>query len=411
MSIEEPGHIPGNIRKMITYDPENLAGWNVLLNCEGTALTSRTIWSMLLFLNAITWSIALSVVLFIPNARYLDTNHVSDLAVYLKVFIAFMLGIFMNRSLSRWWGTVTAVQGYFGGIKKLIFALNATHVPTERRDMIMRYALLSSYCLHTELANMWQTDPEKSHAAWDREFDHLTTVGLLQSDSERRTLLLLEPEQRTFYLWTWAAQALMLAREEQPKGLSPSMVPRMLEQMQELFGTISDLKTRVTVQMPFMYTHMLALLVHVNNVILAVSAGFAMGSAFSEIVDRQFNAQAPYSRREIYEALQVVGFSLVSNTVEPLIYMCFLLVGARLCHPFGNTSDHLPILRYIEGLEIQMHKMNCVSAVCRTTGVSLDMAQALKAKLLQRDGMPEPAAPEAKAAPRMSLSEEMDPDD
>ena len=91
------------------------------------------------------------VVFLVKDAHKLDTGQFSDIVKHLKVFLAFILEMFMNNSLACWWTTVYTFTDYFNNVEKLIYCANSFGFCPECRNEIMRYAIVSCYCLRTEV--------------------------------------------------------------------------------------------------------------------------------------------------------------------------------------------------------------------------------------------------------------------
>merc|ERR1719326_2472577 len=137
----------------------------------------RTIWRICGMLILLAFTIATFCILLVPNAHNLDTGSFNTLLKYLKVFLAFMLGMFMNNSLGRWWTTVNALTDYFNNIEKLLFCMNSFGVPPHRRKEIMNYCLASCHCLNAEVTSAFfreeaglhlpggSSEEEREHAA------------------------------------------------------------------------------------------------------------------------------------------------------------------------------------------------------------------------------------------------------
>ena len=87
------------------------------------------------------------VVFLVKDAHKLDTGQFSDIVKYLKVFLASILEMFMNNSLARWWTRVNTLTNYFNNVEKLIYCANSFGFRPECRNEIMRYAIVSCYCL------------------------------------------------------------------------------------------------------------------------------------------------------------------------------------------------------------------------------------------------------------------------
>merc|ERR550514_2671947 len=119
---------------------------------------------------------------------------------------------------------------------------------------------------------------------WLVDSKYLTEEERLEIEQDESEIDHQELGVRTTILWTWIGEIMSLVREE--PGVAPPMYVRLLFLCHDCMAQIENLKTNLTVQIPFMYAHMLSCLVHLSNALLAISAGLALASAVSEILVR-----------------------------------------------------------------------------------------------------------------------------
>merc|ERR1719240_869444 len=113
-----------------------------------------------------------------------------------------------------------------------------------------------------------------------------------------------------------------------------------------------------------MYTHMLAILVHLNNVMLAVSTGVAIAISVHHALHAMGPAELgeePDEPGKMYRATQAILVSLLSLCIQPVIYHAFLQIGAILADPFTHESHGLPMLDYVSQLRGQLKEMNAMA--------------------------------------------------
>ena len=101
-------------------------------------------------------------------------------------------------------------------------------------------------------------------------------------EEEVSMLCQLRPADRAGCTWSWIAAVLHTMFEKE--GIKPQAMNRMVLQCQIAVDMVSQLKVQICIQMPFMYAHMLAVLVHLNNLLVAVTCGLGMGGAMGDIL-------------------------------------------------------------------------------------------------------------------------------
>jgi hypothetical protein len=346
------------------YNPNDLASFRTFTMLTGTAFTDRRIWvvSGTLFLVAIT--VACLVLFLVKDAHKLDVGEFGSVVKYLKVFLAFMLGMFMNNSLARWWTTVNTLTDYFNNVEKLIYCANSFGFWKERRDEILRYAIVSCYCLRTEVLSTWIKKEKKLEKVWMKAFDKLTKAGYLKP-AEMDSLCQVRPADRAGCTWSFIAAVLHTMFEKE--GIKPQAMNRMVLQCQIAVDMVSQLKVQICIQMPFMYAHMLALLVHLNNLLVALTCGLGMGGAMSDIVHSVGKGDMAAS----VSSTQTFGMMLLTLFIEPILYQAFLQIGTNFCYPFGKELHHIPVTWMISDLAQNLHQMCFVADYQATKNVAL----------------------------------------
>lgn len=167
---------------------------------------------------------------------------------------------------------------------------------------------------------------------------------------------------RSTMIWTWIGEMMSLIRRTEPQ-VTPPMYVRLLFLCHGCMHQVEALKTNLTVQIPFIYAHMLAVLVHVMNLLLAVSGGLSLGSAMAEIHDRTEAADKGIQKEdhglvgEFYEATQTVSVQIILLIVQPMLYQSFLQIADGLCYPFGDELNHLTTETFIGQLHKELQTM------------------------------------------------------
>merc|ERR1719359_1886526 len=115
--------------------------------------------------------------LTVPNIQTMNSEAFLAIVLYIKVFIAFMIGMFLQNCLARWWGTVCALTDLFLCVRQIAWFCNAYQVPKESRDVIQRHAVLSCLLLEAEVSSLYEP-PELVAERWKSLQTFLRAEGL-----------------------------------------------------------------------------------------------------------------------------------------------------------------------------------------------------------------------------------------
>lgn len=373
--------------KVLSYDQDSLLTANALLHMGKSAFCQKPVLMTLAYCCVLA-SVSATAVFFLPKASKLDTSRFESLATFLKFFITFMLGIYVAQAFKRWWSTVTTFEKFLIAIKQMIFMLHTIKYQPDARRTVEHYCVASTYILNVEVRNA-QTVDKKRHTDMKNLMDWLALERFLAED---------EVEQldkgsgshlgKTRAVWSWVAELISHPLVEEGVTVLPPLLARTIVLCQACVSEIENLKMNITMQTPFMYAQLLAILVHVNNTILAISCGLAVGSAMNEIRRRseQLSGERPTDRRDVtvteqlYGAIQTCGIQLMIVLITPMLYVAFLHIAHLLCYPFGDESYHLPTETLIARLHSELKNMSENRSYFRKKHAELKEQLARKAK-------------------------------
>jgi len=317
-------------------------------------------------------AVSATAVFFIPKSSKLDTEKFTSFSVFLKVFIAFMLGTYVSQAFKRWWTSVSTFEKYLISVRQMCFMLHTIRGKAEWRKMVEKYCVCSSYILSAEVRNA-HTINKQNHVDEDALLDWLVVKDYL-SEEERDVLKANDSDlnhnksvcTKTRAVWSWIGELVSHPKVEEGVVVLPPLLTRTLVLCQSCINEIELLKMNITMQMPFMYAQLLAILVHVNNTILAVNCGMAVGSSMNEIRRRseQLSGErdTAHSNREtieqLYGAMQSVGTQIIILILTPVLYVAFLHIAHMLCYPFGDHVYNLPTETLIANLHADINHMD-----------------------------------------------------
>merc|ERR1719221_326297 len=133
---------------------------------------------------------------------------------------------------------------------------------------------------------------------------------------------------------------------------------------------VRTVRSSVNVQPPFIYVQMLAALVHINNIINAISFGLTWGSSIGTTLE-YFKVPPPgmhydHGARmsELSRDTQNVIVSFFFSCFGPFIYQALLEVSIAIAQPFSSLDGEIPTQKLLRNLERDLHDSKMVSRSC-----------------------------------------------
>merc|ERR1719265_666027 len=260
----------------MTYKLPWLKAWGVFTVIQGTVWDNRSLWLIMgrLFMVCLLFStLAYNVV---PDPHFVDVAKFSDMNAALSAFVVLSLSFFLASAVSRWISCVTGLMTMFNSIKNYSMQLHALGVEEDKITLAMRYCVLSANFLIHELRCL-KLDSARQKSADFLLWDYLAsgTSSYARVDSEERKLLELV-DDKSGMMWIWVASHLghMAADGDVPPMASPTY-GRLMNLVQAAQDGHRECRIAVVVQMPLVYLHTLAFLVHINSLLFAVITGIA----------------------------------------------------------------------------------------------------------------------------------------
>ena len=210
-----------------------------------------------------------------------------------------------------------------------------------------------------ELAEI-HCDPSVRGSIWFTYFDELETRGLL-FPPERQVLqatLLSSHASLSSFVWIWIGN--ILIRLSQTNKLPPSPSPTFngifLRATREAPHLIRQGKDICGVQLPFPYQHILAVLVHGNNLLIALSVGVSLGFNLNNFLKQISNQQVPITPIINITAKLMVGI------IMPFLYQAFLQASVMMASPIMSYDFPLSLDTMILQLEEELRTQGKVFA-------------------------------------------------
>lgn len=325
--------------QIVHYESKKLMKLPTLILIKGTIWQNYALWKIMGWLLVWAVFLAFMMVLLIPQPQSLDASKFNQIATFLKVFLAFLLGFFMSSSAARWSTCVDGLLNLFEAVRNLAMQLHALGVEEEKIWTVTRFGLLACEFLIQDLEISFCT-PEEQALLYEDFWKKALDRGIC---TEHEKKIMGKSGDKAGLLWVWVASYVgRLAKDgDIPPMLSPTY-GRIMALTQSAQDGIRTVKTSVGVQIPFIYTHMLATLVLLNNILCATTFGLTMGASLGAIFSHYglrsplyWGVPAEKATQTPGQATQAMIVSMFACLTAPLMYQAFLQISLALAQPFA----------------------------------------------------------------------------
>lgn len=364
---------------VVNYETKRLATFSALTHLTGTVWTNKSLWSNMGALFGVSLLFAFILWLTVPDPGSVDASKFAAISNFLKVFLAFLLGFFMASSVGRWTTTVKGFLNLFNAVRNMAMQMHALGVDNDKIEHVVRYGIVSCVFLVSELEMAVDT-PAIKQAKGEMMWLHLRQRGLL-TDKEAP---ILEPlDDRASLIWIWTASKIgRYAQDGDIPPMNSGTYGRIMQLCQSAQDGIRQVRASISVQIPFIYTHMLACLVHLNNILCALTFGLTLGSGLGAILSH-YGIHSPlvtyvYTKHDPGESSkffavhssanpsvgasgQAIFLSMFTCLVAPFMYQAFLQIALSLAQPFGSEEAAIPTDALIMKLRADLEHMERMS--------------------------------------------------
>jgi len=337
------------------YDITRITSWGAFCMVKGCAWDNHSLWRCMGLALLLSVAVATGA-FFMPDAVLVKPEKLEKLGTFLNVFVGLLLGFFLASSMNRWYGCVNAFLELLDAVRSMQMQMTALGVAHERSETLSRYGILSAWLLHLSL-NL-ESDEGASGKSVKGEAQDNDRVGKLweKLDQHRPQLALPQEKQKLMQhqecyalLWTWVAS--LIGRMSQDGEIPPMASPtygRILNIVQEAYGSIRNVRALQMIKAPFIYVHTLAILVHVNNILNAISFGLVLGITFSGTFADEKYSIGKRQRAHLYSSLFM---QFCFSMVAPILYLALLDVSVCISQPFTHHDAKIPAMKFIRSLE------------------------------------------------------------
>jgi len=352
------------ITDAMMYRTRSLTTWEAFtINGKLIIFTNPELWAMMLRLALVSASVCVIALLVIPKPERLQAAKFTAVSKFLNVVVGLLLGFFLSSSMTRWYTCVNGFLELLDAIRNLQMQFVALGVPEEQTVLCLRWGFASAWLLYRQLIR----ETERLSGA---EFDHdemwrKLCAKVTHIDKSGKANLLKEEEADVLRLtrdppgmmWMW--NAALIGRLAQDGWIPPMQTPtygRIMNLCQSAHGGIRQVRQAISIQAPLTYTHMLATLVHINNLLNAVTLGLVSGVAIGVWLIRHgyhfYTHDTP--GREVAQDWQNMAVTFLYCFFGPLLYQALLLISMHLAQPFDGEEAKIPLDRLLVQLEIDM---------------------------------------------------------
>lgn len=349
---------PARIDDPMTYTLSWLKSWRVFSQYRNTVWDNDALWKIMTRLMMLAMLIGVLTYNLMPDPTLLDASKFSEITSVLSLFVTLMLSFFLSSSVNRWIECVSGFLELFNSIRNLAMQLHALGVEKGRSQMCLRYGVLSAYFLVHELrCRKLPADKQlEANAAMWRYLESSPSEFTRLEPGERQILEPISDKPGQMWVWVGSLIGRMALDGDVPPMPSPTY-GRIMNLAQAAQGGLRQVRTAIVVQMPFVYVHTLACLVHLNCMLLAVSLGLAVGTTshgIRQYVHHYYYEEHPDPTIQVEpltSQLQSLIVELLKGFFGPLLFQAFFEIAISVVSPFSDGDAAIPVQRLTKGLE------------------------------------------------------------
>lgn len=361
MHIRTPRAVPD----AMTYDARVLITWDALLQTHQNVIwTSRRLWWVMTGLFAVVAIVALIVLALVKDPGRLKPGKFRQISIFLSFFVALLLGFFLSSSMNRWFECTKGYLMLFDTIRNIQMQLQALGTDERWINLLLRYGVVSCHLLSLDLHAEIMPQSEKDEFL-EKAWNQLASETPDADPSIRGRWRCITSEERevlegvddpSLMIWIWVGS--IVGRMAQDGDVPPMQSPtygRIMALAENAHVGIRQVRSAVSVRSPFVYVHSLACLVHLNNIVNAISFGLTCGVSIGTCLvkhkigtyDEKIHVTGGERDRDVQDI--IVSFFL--SVMGPFIYQALLEVAVAIAQPFGNAQGKIPTERLIQLLE------------------------------------------------------------
>eukprot|EP00933_Yihiella_yeosuensis_P042276 TRINITY_DN3682_c0_g1_i1.p1 TRINITY_DN3682_c0_g1~~TRINITY_DN3682_c0_g1_i1.p1 ORF type:complete len:400 (-),score=86.19 TRINITY_DN3682_c0_g1_i1:251-1450(-) len=357
----------------MSYDARKLVTFDVFTNLGGTVWKKRSLWSHMGMLGVTSIMTCVLACILVGDPASIDAGRFAKISQFLNVIVGLLLGFFLSTSVTRWYAATTGFLKVFDAVRSLQMQLTALGAPQDRVRTVLRYGVVSAYCLSNDLYRAalpegvqadfkeakWQdltAEGDTFDDAWDTPGKSLGKVTL----KERVTLQKVQDPAQTLWVWVTSLLTRMSSDGELPPLPSP-VYGRIIAMAETAHDGIREVRSSISVQPPYIYVQVLAMLVGANNIIAAASFGLSLGVVVDFIFAhfQLLGIHVDIKPESESRGLQDLVIVCIMSTIGPFLYQALLEVAVCISQPFAvldgsaapDAPGSIPIAKLILGMQ------------------------------------------------------------
>jgi len=344
-SFQRPAGFFLSVKDTMTYNSLGLLSWMALADATRTVWSNYTLWIMACRFSSVVLAIAVLEMSMFADPGSMDPLAFSEITSVLTVFVSLLLGFYLTSSIKRWTTCIDGFLSLFEVIRALQMQLHALGVGRESIAKVVRFGMVSAW-LCARLQKIEGMAKNKREAALKETWLELQNptdpyLGLTKEECEK----LRDIHDPCPILWLWVA--LFLGRLASDGDIPPMASPtygRMVMLANDAQVALKEVRMCGEVKIPYLYTHTLSAVVHVNNILCAISMGMTLGSCIGQLLTiwdprmTLYGAKShpTFSASEIWQMLLV---QTLKCFVAPLLYQACLEICFCLYSAFGGETE------------------------------------------------------------------------
>mmetsp|Transcript_17965 Transcript_17965/g.41931 ORF Transcript_17965/g.41931 Transcript_17965/m.41931 type:complete len:405 (-) Transcript_17965:114-1328(-) len=352
-----------------SYQAQSLLSLQTVTMVAHTVWSERAVWKVVFRLFMVSLLTACVTMLIVSDPVDLRVSRFADIVSFMRFFVSLLLGFFMAASVTRWWRCSGSFMELFDAVRNLQIQLVAMGVPHEKVVLALRYGVLSCWILTGNLEANAHGMEDAQGVVWENLLQSQTRVGpadpVFGVATEEEVEILRQVNDPAGCLWIWIG--LLISDLSREKYIPPSNGPAygsIMNIAKTATDSIRRVKCSINMQAPYVYVNMLASLVHLNNLMNAVSFGATSGSSISMLLAylRVHPYGATATRDQLLVDMQSVVASFFFSCFGPCVYQALLVVAINIAQPFSSKHAVVPTASIIHSLEKGLHDVFMMNA-------------------------------------------------
>lgn len=366
-----------NVTDAMTYNADGFMTWDVFFGYSFSIWKSAGVWMMAKRLLRVSLCVAVLELLLASDPSSLDPLRFAQIGVVLNVFVGLLLGFFLQSSTIRWFDCVGGFLMLGNSVRNLQMQLRTLGANQSHCDMATRYGVASAWLLNSQMRSlgkppseqpgareaMWkamQASPSTGNAGVEQEQGQEQEQAPIGKLLPQEVDKLRDVSDYPGLVWIWVGSLLGRMAED---GEIPSMASptygRIVQLAQDAQGGMRQVRSTILVQMPFSYVHTLATIVHINNLLSAISFGLTLGASLGSVFIHLnphlhlWNVKPQPAHFMIQDA-QFIIIQFFKCFLAPIVYQSFFEIGLGIAQPFQRADGAIPVERLLRKLEADL---------------------------------------------------------